>query len=41
MRMDESKIIGVIFIDFKRTFKTVNRRVMISKLGKYGIGGKV
>ena len=26
MRMDESKIMGVIFIDFKRAFETINRR---------------
>lgn len=39
--MDKSEMIGVVFIDFKRAFETVNRAVLIRKLREYGIGGGV
>lgn len=34
-------VIGVVFLDFKRAFETVNRNLLIMKLKKYGIEGIV
>lgn len=39
--MDKGEMIGVVFIDFKRAFETINRNTLMDKLLQYGIGGKV
>lgn len=39
--MDNSEVIGVVFLDFKRAFESVNRNLLLRKLKKYGITGKV
>lgn len=39
--MDNSEMIGVVFLDFERAFETVNRNLLMRKLNKYGITGKV
>lgn len=33
----EKKVIGVIFLDLKRTFELVGRKILINKLQWYGI----
>lgn len=35
--LDEGKVVGVIFLDFKRAFETINREILIKKLQSYGI----
>lgn len=37
--LDNSKVIGVVFLDFKRAFETINRTVLAKKLKRYGISG--
>ncbi|XP_046743250.1 uncharacterized protein LOC124409579 [Diprion similis] len=37
--LDRSKLIGVIFLDLKRAFETINRRLLLQKLANYGIMG--
>ncbi|XP_046750591.1 uncharacterized protein LOC124413848 [Diprion similis] len=37
--LDRSKMIGVIFLDLKRAFETINRRLLLQKLANYGIMG--
>lgn len=39
--ISEGKMIGVIFMDLKRAFETVNRERLIGKLDQYGIRGTV
>lgn len=39
--ISEGKIIGVIFMDLKRAFETIDRNRLIEKLYRYGIGGNV
>ena len=39
--LDNSKLIGVVFLDFQRAFETVSREIMIRKMEKYGIIGHV
>lgn len=33
--------VGIVFLDFKRAFETINRGLLLLKLHKYGINGKV
>lgn len=37
----EGKIIGVVFLDLKRAFEVVDRKILIKKLQWYGINGAV
>lgn len=39
--LDKSEMIGVMFVDFKRAFETVSRKILLKKLRSYGIGGQV
>lgn len=39
--VDRRKIVGVVFLDFKRAFETINRELLILKLQKYGFGPKI
>ena len=39
--ISEGKIIGVIFMDLKRAFETIDRNRLIEKLYQYGIRGNV
>ena len=39
--IDAKKIIGVIFLDLKRAFEIVDRKILLNKLIKYGIKGIV
>lgn len=38
--LDKSEMIGVVFLDFKRAFETVNRNLLLRKLNNYGITDK-
>lgn len=35
------KLVGIVFLDFRRAFETINRGLLILKLRKYGFGGNV
>ncbi len=37
--MDKGVATGVIFLDLKKAFETVNHELLIKKLAKYGING--
>lgn len=39
--ISEGKVIGVIFMDLKRAFETIDRNRLIEKLDQYGIRGNV
>lgn len=39
--LEQGKIIIVVFYDLKRAFETVDREILIKKLKKYGVDGKV
>ena len=38
---DKERMTGVVFLDLKRAFETVDRELLLYKLGKFGFGGKV
>lgn len=40
-RIDKNEKVGVVFIDFKRAFETIDRKELIKKLKMYGIGETV
>lgn len=37
--MDNSEMVGIVFLDFKWVFETVNRKLLLRKLDKYGVKG--
>lgn len=39
--LDDKQIIGVVFLDFKRAFETIDRRLLLLKLKKYGFDCEV
>ena len=39
--LEERKIIGVVFLDFKRAFETINRNLLLHKMKRYGFGEKI
>lgn len=39
--LEDGKVIGVVFLDFKRAFETINRQLLLCKMGKYGMGHKI
>ncbi|XP_025266566.1 uncharacterized protein LOC112638673 [Camponotus floridanus] len=39
--INEGKMVGVIFLDLKRAFETVNRTRLLEKLDQYGMKGRV
>lgn len=39
--ISEKKFVGIVFLDFKRAFETVNRGLLMQKLEKYGFKGTV
>lgn len=39
--LQEGKMIGVVFLDFKRAFETINRNLLLLKMEKYGFGPTV
>lgn len=41
LNISEGKLVGVIFMDLKRAFETVDRDLLIEKMFQYGIRGKV
>lgn len=36
--LDDGKMIGVVFLDFKRAFETINRHLLLLKMERYGFG---
>ena len=38
--MDDGKVTGVIFLDLKKAFDTVNHELLIRKLKNLGVSGK-
>ena len=38
---DKGRMTGVVFLDLKRAFETIDRDLLLYKLGKYGISGTV
>lgn len=38
--IEDNKIIVTVFLDFKRAFETIDRKILLQKLLKYGICGK-
>ena len=41
LNISERRVVGVIFMDLKRAFETVDRELLIKKMLQYGIRGKV
>lgn len=41
MRISEKKMVGVIFMDLKRAFETIDKDRLINKVEMYGITNKV
>ena len=37
----EKKVIGVVFLDFRRAFETINRNLLLLKLKNYGLGDTI
>lgn len=36
--MEHKQMVGVLFLDFRRAFETIDRRLLLMKLGRYGFG---
>ncbi|XP_046605056.1 uncharacterized protein LOC124297786 [Neodiprion virginianus] len=41
LNISKGKIVGVIFMDLKRAFESVDRELLIEKMRQYGVRGKV
>lgn len=39
--LSQKKLVAVVFLDFRRAFETVDRRLLLEKLRKYGLRGDV
>lgn len=39
--LNNKKLIGVVFLDFKRAFETIDRELLLLKLQKYGMGKSI
>lgn len=39
--LNEKKNVGVVFLDFRRAFETLDRHILLKKLNKYGFKGTV
>lgn len=39
--LDNKRLVGVVLLDFRRAFETINRKLLIRKLHKYGFEGNV
>lgn len=39
--LEEGKMIGIVFLDFRRAFETINRNLLILKMEKYGFGQNI
>lgn len=37
--LENSNIVVAVFLDFKRAFETIDRKILLAKLFKYGIRG--
>lgn len=39
--LNNGKLVGVVFLDFKRAFETIDRQLLLLKLQKYGMGESI
>lgn len=39
--LEDGKVIVSVFLDFKRAFETINRKILLKKLQKYGFSGNI
>jgi len=41
LTVSKRKMVGIIFVDRKRTFETIDKKILLEKLYQYGIRGMV